>query len=41
MTVAVHVDSDCAKGLKRKWTSGGMMMVNGTVLKHWSRLHAR
>ena len=30
MTVDVHVASDWAKGLERKLTSGGMMMVIGT-----------
>ena len=39
-TVDVHVDSDWAKGPERKSTSGGMMMVNGTVVKHWSRTRA-
>ena len=34
-TVDVHVDSDRAKGPERKSTSGGVMMVNGTVVKHW------
>ena len=37
VTVHVHVDSEWAKGRERKSTSGGMMMVNGTVWKHWSR----
>ena len=30
----VHVDSDCAKCPERKSTSGGMMMLNETVVKH-------
>ena len=33
----MHVDSDWAKGPERKTTSGGMMMINGMVVKHWSR----
>ena len=36
----VHVDSDWAKGPERKSTSGGMVMINGTVVKHWSRTQA-
>ena len=40
MTVYVHVDSDWAQGPERKSTSGGMMMVNGTVVKLWSRTQA-
>ena len=40
VNVDVHVDSDWAKGPERKSTSGGMMMINGTVLKHWSRTQA-
>ena len=40
MLVVVQVDSDWAKGLERKSTSGGMMMINGTVGKHWSRIQA-
>ena len=35
----VHVDSDWAKGPERKSTSGGMM-INGTVVKRWSRTKA-
>ena len=31
VNVDVHVDSDWAKGPERKSTSGGMMMINGTV----------
>ena len=31
--VDVHVDSDWAKGPERKSTSGGMMMINGTVVE--------
>ena len=38
--VDVHVDSDWAKGPERKSTSGDMMMINGTVVKHWSRTQA-
>ena len=37
MTVDVHVDSTWAKGPQTKSTSGGMLMINGTVVKHWSR----
>ena len=40
VNVDVHVDSDWAKGPDRKSTSGGMMMINGTVVKHWSRTQA-
>ena len=40
MTVNVHVDSDWAQGTERKSTSGGMVMVNGTVVKHGSRTQA-
>ena len=40
VNVDVHVDSDWAKGPERKSTSGGMMMINGTVVKHWSRTQA-
>ena len=35
----VHVDSNWASGPERKSTSGGMMMINGTV-EHWSRTQA-
>ena len=31
VNVDVHVDPDWAKGPERKSTSGGMMMINGTV----------
>ena len=38
VNVDVHVDSNWASGPERKsTTSGGMMMINGTVVKHWSR----
>ena len=40
VNVDVHVDSDWAKGPERKSTSGGMTMINGTVVKHWSRTQA-
>ena len=40
MGVEVHVDSDCANGSERKWTSRGVMMMNGTVVQHWSRTQA-
>ena len=40
VNVDVHVDSNWASGPKRKSTSGGMMMINGTVVKHWSRTQA-
>ena len=34
----VHVDSDWAGGgADRKSTSGGMMMLEGAAVKHWSR----
>ena len=29
-----------AKGPERKSTSGGVMMMNGTVVEHWSRTQA-
>ena len=35
MTVGVHANTDWGKGPQS--TSGGMMMVSGTVLKNWSR----
>ena len=40
MNVDVHVDSNWASGPERKSTSEGMMMINGTVVKHWSRTQA-
>ena len=40
VNVDAHVDSDWAKGPERKSTSGGMMMIIGTVVKHWSRTQA-
>ena len=40
VNVDVHVASNWASGLERKSTSGGMMMINGTVVKHWSRTQA-
>ena len=40
VNVDVHVDSNWASGPERKSTSGGMMMINGTVVKHWSRTQA-
>ena len=40
VNVDVHVDSNWASGPGRKSTSGGMMMINGTVVKHWSRTQA-
>ena len=33
----VYVDSDWATGWKRKSTSGGMIVVDGVGIKHWSR----
>ena len=36
----MHVDSDWASWPERKTTSGGMMMINGMVVKHWSRTQA-
>ena len=35
--VDVFVDSDWAKGEARKSTSGGMIVLGGTGIKHWSR----
>ena len=40
VNVDVHVDSNWASGPERKSTSGGMMMINGTVVKRWSRTQA-
>ena len=40
VNVDVHLDSNWASGPARKSTSGGMMMMNGTVVKHWSRTEA-
>ena len=40
MTVDVHVDYDWAKSPERKSTSGNVMMVSGTVVKHWSTTQA-
>ena len=40
VNVDMHVDSNWASGPERKSTSGGMMMINGTVVKHWSRTQA-
>ena len=33
----VHVDSEWAKGADRKSTSGGIVMLEGAGVKHWSR----
>ena len=38
--MTVDLNSDGAKGPERKSTSGGIMMINGTVVKHWSRTQA-
>ena len=40
VNVDVRVDSKWASGPERKSTSGGMMMIFGTVVKHWSRTQA-
>ena len=40
VNVDVRVDSNWASGPERKSTSGRMMMINGTVVKHWSRTQA-
>ena len=40
VNVDVHVDSNWTSGPERKSTSGGMMMINGTVVNHWSSTHA-
>ena len=40
VNVDVLVDVDWARGPERKSTSGGTMMMNGTVVKHWSRTQA-
>ena len=36
----MHADSDWAKRPERKSTSGGMVMINRTVVNHWSRTQA-
>ena len=38
--VEVYVDSDWAKESSRKSTSGGMLVVGGVGVKHWSRTQA-
>ena len=40
LNVDVHVDSDWAQEPEKKSTIGGMMMISGTVVKHWSRTQA-
>ena len=40
VNVDVHVDSNSASGPEKKSTSGGMMRINGTVVKRWSRTQA-
>ena len=40
VTVEVQVDWDWAEGPNRKSRSGGMTMVNGTVVRQWSRTKA-
>ena len=35
VNVDVHVDSNWTRSTGRKSTSGGMMMINRTVVKHW------
>ena len=37
VSVDAHVDSDWAKRIERKSTSGAVIMIKGTVVKHWSR----
>jgi hypothetical protein len=37
LVVDVHVDSDWAGGADRKSTSGGMILLEGVGIKHWSR----
>jgi hypothetical protein len=37
MRVDVYVDSDWAGGADRKSTSGGVVMMSGSAVKHWSR----
>ena len=37
LRIDVYVDSDWASGWSRKSTSGGMVVVNGAGIKHWSR----
>ena len=40
VNVDVHVDSNWASGPERMSTSGRIIMINGTVVKHWSRTQA-
>ena len=40
MKVDVRVDSAWVKGPERKSTSGGISMINGAVVEHWSRTQA-
>ena len=35
--IGVHVDSEWAGGVDRKSVSGGMVMIGGGAVKHWSR----
>jgi hypothetical protein len=37
LLVEVFVDSDWATGADRKSTSGGVLLVDGVAVKHWSR----
>ena len=37
LKIDVYVDSDWASGWSRKSTSGGVVLVNGAGVKHWSR----
>ncbi len=37
MRIDVYVDSDWAGAADRKSTSGGMVMMSGVAVKHWSR----
>jgi hypothetical protein len=37
LEIDVYVDSDWAGGVDRKSTSGGVVMMGGVAVKHWSR----
>ena len=37
LNIDVHVHSDWEQGLERQPTSGGIVLINGTVVKHLSR----
>ena len=39
VAIEVYTDSDWAKGPERKSTSGGVIALGRTGVKHWSRVH--